>query len=452
MLKSLLGKRDKEFYKQLFSLALPIAFQNLIFTLLNMTDNLMIGQFGDSSIAGVGAANRLFFLFNLFIFGVNSGAAIFVSQYWGIKDVKNIRRVLGFAMTLSVIGALPFTLGAVLIPEQIVQVFNSDPEVIEAGALYLRVIGLSYGVTAISFSYGFALRGIGKATLPMTTSIISVFINIGLNAVLIFGLLGFPQLGVLGAAIATLIARLIEVVVLLVLVYVKKTPLAAKIIELFDWNKELIKKVTMKLLPVVLNEIAWSVGVTIYSIVYGRLGTEQFAAITILGTIEQLGMVLFFGMGNACAVMLGNALGSNELDKAWEYSKKIVLLSAIISVVIGAALVGFAPLYLQLYNVEQVVIDYVLGCIVIYAVVMPFKVFNTINIVGILRSGGDTFFTLFLDGIGVWGVGVPLAWLGYFIGLDLYGVYILVMCEEVFKLFFGFYRYRSKKWVKNLVS
>lgn len=443
---------DKGFYRQLFTLALPIAFQNLVFTFLNMTDNLMIGQFGEDAIAGVGAANRVFFLFNLLIFGINSGAVIFTSQFWGIKDIKNIRRVLGFALTLTVIGSIPFSIGAVLVPEQIISIINRDPEVVKQGASYLRVMGFSYLATAISFSFMFALRAIGKALIPMVTSTICVAINIVLNALLIFGLFGFPRLGVVGAAVATTIARIIEMLLILTVIYTKKLPLAAKLSELFDWKKELISKVVLKILPVVANEVFWSVGITMYSIIYGHIGKNQLAAITILGTVEQLGMVLFIGMGNACAVMLGNAMGNNELDKAWHYGKKFALLSLIGSVIMGVVIYGFAPIYLTWFNVKPIVLDYVRGCLMIYILILPFRVFNTLNIIGFLRSGGDTIYALILDVLGVWLVAVPLGWFGYYMGWPLYIVYLLVMGEEVFKFFLGVPRFLSKKWVNNLVS
>lgn len=447
------NKRDKKFYKRLLTIGLPIVVQNFMFTLVNMVDTIMIGQLGEEQIAGVGAGNRLFFLFNLIIFGINSGGAIFLAQYWGIKDVKNIRRVLGFNSTLSIISGAIFTGIALLIPQSFLWLFNKDPEVIAAGTRYLRVVCFSYMITSISFSFTFALRSIGKTVVPMITNGVALLLNMIFSATFIFGLFGAPEMGVAGAALGTVLARSIEIVLLFTIIYVRRGPLAAKVSDFFDWNRDLLRKVSIKMLPVVSNEFIWSLGVTLYGVYYGALGKHALAAMTILSTVEQLGMVLFFGMGSASAVMLGNALGANESDKAWSYAKKFAYLGPSIAVVIGLGLIAFTPLYMRVYNVDSTVIDYVKGCIMIYAFIMPFKVFNTINIVGVLRSGGDTIFSLILDAAGVWGVGIPLGAIGvYILGLDLYPVYFLVLCEELFKFFLGVWRFRSKKWINNLVN
>lgn len=246
--------KDKEFLKEMLTIAIPIALQNLIASSLNMVDTLMISDLGRSSIAAVGLANQLFFFYILIVFGINTGSSIFISQYWGKKDTKNIKRILGLALSLSAIAGTIFTIVGFFYPETVMRFFIKEVEVVKLGSDYLRIVSLSYIITGIGFAYSIAARSIGKANMPMVVSAISFVTNTVFNYLLIFGKFGFPQLGVKGAAYGTLIARIVEVICIIYFIYRDIEPLAATLKELTDWTKSFVGRYLKTIYPVILNE------------------------------------------------------------------------------------------------------------------------------------------------------------------------------------------------------
>ncbi len=443
--------KDKHFFSQVFRIGLPITIQNLTLASLNLVDNIIIGGLGEAAIAGVGLANQYFFLLNLLLFGIASGSSIFTAQYWGSKDIKNIHRVLGLCLLTGGGAAFVFTLGGLFFPAEIIGIFSEDPEVIMLGSQFLRIIVLSYVVTAVTFSYSFTLRSTGTVKAPMAVSIVALSVNTVLNYLLVYGYFGFPALGVRGSAISTVIARFIELALLLFIVYGKAYPAAAKVRELTDISLGFAKRFFKVTVPVILNESMWALGVTLYAVVYARMGTEVIASTNISGTIERIVWVIFLGFGNACGVMLGNKIGEGDDKAAFLYAKRFSLLGPAAAVAIGAVMIFLSGWALSPYNVSTAVYQYAQMNLIVFCCFMWVKVFNYINIVGILRSGGDTTFCLILDTGGVWLVGVPLAFLGgLFWHLPIYWVYALVNIEEVFKLILGIPRLLSKKWINNL--
>lgn len=444
---------DKGFYSKLILIALPIAFQNLVTSSLNTIDTFMISSLSDVAIASVNQANKLFFVFCLLLFGISSGSSVFASQYWGKKDIINIRKILGICVSLGILSALFFTLLAVLLPNEVMKIFTNNKEVIIEGSKYLRIVGISYIFTAITFSYVFILRSTQQVLLPVVISIISILINTFLNWLLIFGNLGMPNLGVEGAAIATTIARVFECFILLSIVYKKKLPAAGKIKELMDFNRQYVKNYFITVFPVIANEVMWALGVTVYSLVYGRMGTEVMSTMAITQTIEQLAFVIFFGISHASAIMLGNELGSGESETAFNYAKKFVKLITILGFIIGIIVIFLSGYIVDLFNVSPEVKNNIKNCLFVFSLYLPFKVVNIVMIIGILRSGGDTKFTMFLDMGGVWAIGVPLAILGGIIlKIEIHLVYSMIMIEEIVKSIFAFKRTFSRKWIRNLVE
>ncbi|WP_058486273.1 MATE family efflux transporter [Defluviitalea phaphyphila] len=446
-------KIDKYFYKRLFTLALPIAMQNFISSSLNMVDTIMIGKLGEAQIAAVAQANKIFFLFTLILFGINSGGSSFTAQFWSKKDIKGIRKVLGICIISGCIVAVIFSIGAIFFPKNLMYLFAKDMEVINLGSEYLKIVAFSYIFTAITFSYSILIRSTGQAVIPMFISIISLGINTLLNWIFIFGNLGFPPMGVRGAAFATIIARTIEVSLFLFIIYKQKTALAASFDELTNISFKFIKTFYKTTIFVILNEFIWALGTTIYSIAYGRMGKEAVVSISITSNIEQISMVIFMGMSSACAVMLGNEIGAGNDKKAFSYAKKFVILGPILSLIMGIIVVLASPLILSIFNVSQEVYTSCIKIIIIFALIMPFKVLNLFTVVGILRSGGDTTYALAMDAGGVWLIGVPFAFIGGLVwDLPIYWVFALVSSEEFFKAIFGIYRLFSKKWIHNLVN
>lgn len=442
---------DKKFYKTLMNLAVPIALQNLILSSLNLVDTIMIGKLGERAIASVGLANQYFFLLNLLLFGICSGSAIFTAQYWGNKDIKNIRKVLGICLISGGIASAVFTIGGLLFPEQILSIFSKDKDVVVLGSQYLRIIVFSYIITSISFSYSFTLRSTGEVKAPMVVSTIALGTNTVFNYLLIYGKFGFPRLEVRGAAIATVIARVIEMMLILYVVYKNNNVIAAKISEMIDLTSSFVKNFFKVTAPVILNESIWALGVTLYAFVYARMGTNVIASTNISGTIEKIAWVVFMGIGNACAVMIGNKIGGGDEEEAFTYANRFIILGPSLALIIGFLVFLSSGWILSPYNVSPQVYEFARRNLIVFSVFLWAKCFNYLSVVGILRSGGDTKFCLFLDTGSVWLVGVPLAFLGGLLWrLPIYWVLTLISLEEVFKLVFGLPRILSKKWINNL--
>lgn len=444
---------DKPFLRKTVVIALPIALQAFLNTMLNLVDTIMIGKLSESTISAVGAANKVFFVFTLLLFGVMSGAGILTAQYWGKRDVKSIHRVLGMSLLLGLAASLLFLIPALLIPQGIMGILTDSKEVIGIGASYLAIVAISYPLTAVTNAYISVLRGVNQVKAPVVITVIAILVNIVLDYILIFGKFGAPRMGVEGAAIATLIARVVECVCLVLLVYIRKSPAAGKIKNMLAFNRVFVKKFFITVSPVIANEFMWGLGVTLYAPVYGRMGSTAFTAITVTQTLEQIFMVIFQGLGAATSVILGNELGANHLKKASQYAKNFMILQFMAG--IGVMIFCFAvkgPITV-LFSLSDEAAGYVRLCLTVFALYAPFKMFNYINIVGVLRSGGDTKAALFMDTTGVWLIGIPMVLLGgMVIHAPIYIVYAMVMSEEIYKMAVGIPRYRKKKWLRNIVG
>lgn len=451
MLTSLFS--DRNFYREATRIALPIAAQNFITSSLNIVDTILIGGLGQVSIAAVGLANQLFFLFFLFLFGVNSGASIFTAQYWGQRDVLNIRRVLGITLVSGIAVASVFTLVSFFFSQPVLRFFSADPEVIRQGDQFLRIVAFSYIPTAATFAFLFILRSTGQVMIPMALSFITFGLNTVLNYLLIYGLFGFPRMEVAGSATATLIARSFEFLAIIAIVYGRKLVPAARFNEMFSFTKEFAGRFFRTTAPVILNEGIWAFGVTMYAVIYAHMGTGIFAAANITGTIDRLSMVLFFGMGQACAVMIGHKIGEGRNDLAFDYAKRFATLGPLLGVVMGALLWLSSGWALSFFRITHDVHTIAGQFILIMAFVLPIRVFNLINIVGIMRSGGDTRFSLFIDTAGLWFIAVPLTFLaGLHWHWPAFAVYLLFGTDELFKFVLGNIRLYSRKWINNLTQ
>ncbi len=444
---------DKEYYQRLYTLALPIALQQFIMSSLNMVGVVMIGQLGAVPVAAVGLANQIFFLLSLILFGLYTGSAMFTAQLWGSRDILTIRKVLGLAITLGIVFGTFFLIIAEVFPTQALSVYSTDKTVIALGSEYLRIMGISFILFAISLCFSVVLRSTGDVRTPLIVTFTSLSINTLLSYILIFGKLGLPSLGVKGAAIAVLISRIVECALLLLLSYRKGSPVAGTIRELFSFDLSFAKRVLKPVLPVIVNETLWSLGITAYSVVYARISTDSIAAMNIVNSIDQMALVLFVGIGHACAVLVGNRIGAGEEDKAFSYAARSEVLGMLGAVGIGAVILASSNMILSLYNVSPTVIDYARRALTILGLLLWLRASNMILFIGIFRSGGDTRFALVLDGVIIWVVGVPLAFAGAFLlHLPVYWVYLMVMSEEITKWALGVYRFFSRKWIHNLAK
>ena len=445
--------RDREFLRAMLALAVPVAFQQLITASLNMIDVLMVGQLGETSVAALGLANQIFFLLILFLFGVTSGMAIFTAQYWGKGDVESIRRVLGICLVIAIFVSTIFTLAATLIPQTLMSFYTEDREVIQLGSEYLRIVGLSYILMAITVSYIAVLRSITMIKITVLVAVLALGLKTLLAYLLIFGIGIFPALGVRGAAIGTAIGWVFECILLIVLVYALKTPLAANPLTFFRFKRPFVMNVLRTSMPAAINEVLWSVGITSYNAVYARIGTDAIAAVNINATIEELVFVLFIGLGNACAVMVGNKIGAGEIQTAFEYGKRFSILGVSVAVIGGLIVFSLREGIIGLYEISPSAADNLRGLMFVFAISAWLKMLNFILFIGVLRAGGDTRYAMFTELFSIWAIGVPAALIGGFVlRLPVYGVYALVLLEEAVKAIIVLRRYLSRSWIHDLVN
>ncbi|HKY53062.1 MAG TPA: MATE family efflux transporter [Anaerolineales bacterium] len=445
--------RDKEFFRAMLAIAIPVAFQQLITAGLNMIDVLMVGQLGETAVAALGLANQIFFLLILFLFGVTSGMSIFTAQFWGKGDTDQIHHVLGICLSVAISVALLFSLAATLIPETLMKFYTEDPEVIKLGSDYLRIVGLSYVMMAMSISYISILRSIMFVKLTVIVSILALLLKTGIAYLLIFGIGGLPALGVRGAAIGTSVGWTFEAVLFLILVYSLKTPLAANPFTFFQFSPAFLFKVLGTSMPAAANEVLWSFGITTYNAVYARIGTDAIAAVNINATIEELMFVLFIGLGNACSVMVGNKIGEGKRDIAVEYARRFTILGVLSGLAGGIFVILIRDIVAGLYELSPSAVQNLRWLMLVYSLSIWLRVFNFMLFIGALRAGGDTRYAMFMELFSVWLIGVPSALIGGFVlRLPVYGVYAMVLIEEAVKAIIILRRYLSRKWIHDLVN
>ncbi|MGD9212005.1 MAG: MATE family efflux transporter [Desulfobacteraceae bacterium] len=426
---------------------------NFLMSTLTFVDTLMIGQLNESAIVAVGIANQFTFFFLIIQFGVHSGISIYTAQYWGRKDIRHIRKLVGISLQLGICFGILFTLLALVFPAQIIVLFSKDPAVIAKGVVYLRIVGLSYPANVITFAYTYSLRSTEQVIPPLITGAVAVVSNIILNYLLIFGKLGLPALGVTGAAVGTCIARCLECLLILLFTYIKQYPSAAQWRYLWRVERTFFARVLKTAWPVIFHEFTWVLGFSIYNLIYARLGTNAFAAVNICVSIEGLALLLFMSISHATAIMVGNCIGAEKEKEAYISAVKLMVIQVSLAFAMGLMIIfGREPL-LSFYNIAPVTHTYAYYMLFVMGLILWGKVSNVGLIIGTFRSGGDTRFGLFLDLSGVWLVGIPMGLLGAFVlNLPVYWVMAMVVTEEIYKISLGMPRFFSRKWIRNLVS
>lgn len=443
--------KDPDYFRNLLKIALPITLQQVMFALLNMLSVGFVGQKGDAAVAAVGFAGQIFFLLNLVHFGIISGAGMFTAQFWGKRDIPNLRRVLGLCLMLAVSASLIFFTLSQLLPSQILGIYSKDPVVIELGSNYIRTFSWTFLFFGITFSYAVVMRSTGNVITPTLVSIGALLVGLVLSYSLIFGKFGLPELGIQGAAVAAVIARFLECVTLLTIIYTRDLPVAASFRELIGFDKAFLAKVIGPVLPVIFNELFWSLGITTYNVIYGRMSTQSYAAINIVSTIEQVAFAVFIGMANATAVLVGNRIGAGREEEAYHYAGRSLGIGILGGILLGIVLQLVKDPVLSIFKVSPEVIQYASNILIVVTFFLWVRVNNMTIVVGILRAGGDTRFSMVLDGFIIWIVGVPMAYLGAFVWhLPVYFVYLCAMSEEATKWVLGVNRYFSRKWINNL--
>ena len=442
---------DKSFFPTLWKLWSPLVLQQLIFSAINFVSTLMVGQLGETSMAAFSLAGQIIFLLQLFMFGVGSGAAIFVAQFWGRRDVANIRRILGVSLVIGLCGASVFTIIALIVPELALGIYSTDPAVIALGSGYMRVIGLGYIAVPITTSFTVALRSTGNVRVPVLISILAWGSSAFLNYALIFGHFGLPALGIQGSALGATIARWIECALLVEFAYATRSVAAAHLREMLAFDRAFLLSILKTMSPVIVNEIVWSIGISSYSLIYGRIGTEAVAAVSIAASVENLAFVPFIAVANAAAIMIGHRVGADEAHRAMDYAKRFVSMNIAVSIALGIGIFVSADMILRFYQVDAITVQYARQVLTVMACVLWIKSANMMLIVGVLRAGGDARVSALIDVGPLWLVGLPSAAIGAFVfGLPVQWVYLLTISDEACKMMLALWRMLSNQWIRNL--
>ena len=449
----------KELYKKVFIIGIPVSIENMIYSLMNFIDVFMVGKenvalgLGTAAVAGLGFANQIFMIFMVSLFGLNSGGGILAAQYYGKKDYKNLKKCLGITITVGLLFSFLFFLMGLFIPEKIIGIFTSDPKVLKLGANYFRIIALIYPLIGVGYSFNMQLRAIGKNQYSLYSTIIGLCINLVGNYLFINGNLGFPAMGVVGAAIATVIARIVSVFYLIYIIYKNKLPMAGNFQELFKLSWSFIAKALKISLPVFGHEIMWVTGVSMYVIIYGRIGTEATAAIQVVKSISNLVFTLVFGLSSGTAAIIGQEIGAGNEENAYKYAVELLKISLVIGTAVALFVYAICPVVLILMKVDSAIYPLARQIVFSEGILIIIKTTGTLFIVGVLRAGGDTLWTMFADLIPLWTFAIPLTYIaGLKFGLPIALVYLCSGSDELLKMPFCIQRLKSRKWINNLVK
>ena len=444
---------DRSFWSVALPLIIPIALQNLLMTSFRLVDTLMVGRLGDVSIAAVGLAGWASFFVELLAFGMSSGAAVFVAQYHGANNKEGILRTYGMMLLFMVPLGLIFTLGVGLYPKFVMGLFTDDSVLIAEGARYLQFACISYLSLTINLAISTMLRCTEQVKIPMITSGIAAGLNAVLNYIFIFGIFGLPAMGVAGAGLATAISSLINPILMLVISYVKKTVVIAPFKQIFA-VKGFFKPFWNRALPVLLNEFFWSISILIVNMVFGRMGTDNYAALTVERTIEGLVFVFFVGLCNACNILVGKSIGAGDHEQGILYSRRFMVLTPIIGVLAGLVIVALRYPLIGLFDLSEAAKHTARTLLVIFAIDAAVRYIPYVEVVGIFRAGGDTRMGLIVDFVCHYAFITPAVILaGLVWKLPFITTYIIMLAvDDLSKLIITIPYYRTMRWIKPIAQ
>lgn len=442
-------KQDPALFKMILTIAIPLALQNLLVSLTQMMDSIMLGELGDLQLTASSLANQLFFVFTLFIFGLGGGAAVLTAQYWGKNELSPIKVIMATMMRIVAFTSVGLVVFIYLFPTQIMSFFSSDPEVIAAGVEYLHIVAPAYLFFGISNTLNTMFRSIEVVRLAVVSNAVTLVINIGLNYVFIFGHFGAPRMELQGAALATVIARLIEMLVVLVYVFFKEKKLHFVLRDFLKRDKRLSMDLRKYCTPVVINELIWSFGITLQAALFGHMSTIAVSANTIIGVVQNLATLVTFGVASATGVIVGKTIGEGKLELARQRGITMMFVSIILGIMSAVLVLLCRDLMVDFYNVLDETKVLAKQMLVLTSVVILFQSIAGISIVGVLRGGGDTKFSLYIEFFTLWMLAVPL---GYIAGLALewpvLAVYALFKSDEIAKAILCFWRLSGDKWIR----
>lgn len=441
-------KETDDLKKKMIRLVLPITFQQFMLALVGASDAVMLGRLSQNAMSAVSLASQVTFVFNLFMAAFVIGENMFIAQYYGKQDDTGISRAFSLVLRVSVMVSILFLLSAVFFPEGIMRFLTNEPELVAMGGDYLKYVGISYLLSAIAQVYLTFMKNCGAVNLSTVISSVTVLLNIVLNAILIFGLLGVPAQGIRGAAIATVLATAIQMVWCIVYVSVRMKRLR---IRLLERDRNLAGRFREKVGPVLLNELVWGCGFTMYSVIMGHLGTDAVAANSIANISKNLVVCLCLGLGSAGSIIIGNELGANRFDEAKEEGRTLTKLSVICGVLSGILLLALSPVIARMVSMTPLAKKYLKGMLFMCSYYIVGKSVNSMSIGGIFPAGGDSKFGLLCDAVTLWCITIPIGCLCAFVlKLPVLVVYFVLNLDEIVKLPAVYRHYRKYGWVKNI--
>lgn len=450
MLGKVFSEENKNFYKSLFIIVTPIALQNLITVAVNSADVVMLGYVGQTALASSSLAGQIQFVLMLFFTGISSGLIMLTAQYWGKRDSYSIETLAGLAFKLSCSAGFLFFIAVFCFPKGIMHFFTNETQMIETGALYLRYVGLSYFFMSFSQVFQAVFKSIGRVAIVTLITFTALGLNVVLNACFIFGIAFFPNLGIQGVAIATTIARFVELVICVcVAARIKEVKIMPEII--FRKNKILRNDFFKFAMPALGNEFVWGAAFAMYSVILGHKGEDIVAANSVVGVARNLASILCFGMAYGGAILLGNEMGKGDLEKAKKDASRLWKSTAVSGLIGSICVLALRPIMLNIGSLNDTATEYLKALLYINSFSVFGAALNTVFICGIFRAGGDAKFGFIADIIDMWFVSVPLGFfVAFVLNLPPVMVYFILYLDEFEKVGFVIAHYRSGKWLKNI--
>lgn len=440
-----------KFYKSVFVLVIPMALQNLINVGVTAADVIMLGKVGETALSGASLAGQVQYIMVLFLFGLTSGATVLTAQYWGKGDKKAIEKILALGMKAAIAVTAVFTIAALVIPGLLMKIFSNDPAVIAQGILYLRIVAFSYILMGITQVYLYVMRSVERVVVATVVYLVSLIVNVILNAIFIFGLLGCPAMGIQGAALGTLAARFVELILVFGYARLFNKDIKFRIRYFLKSDKPLMQDFLRYALPVVMNEVMWGLGTAANTAILGHMGSAAVAVNSVAQVARQLATVVAFGLSSATAIYLGKTIGEKKFEHAKAYARHFLILSVVMGAVGGVLILIASPIATSFLSLTDGAKEYLRFMFFVMSYFVVAQAYNTTMIVGVFRSGGDTRFGLILDVSTMWGGSILCGWIAAFVfKCSVPVVYMILMCDELLKVPVSTIRYRSYKWIKDI--
>ncbi|UVI31291.1 MATE family efflux transporter [Paenibacillus spongiae] len=452
MSKQTLRVQD-DFYPQLYRLAIPLTLQFLFTSSFSLIDSLMVASLGEKAIAAVGIAGQLEFLLGMILAGVLSGPAVFMAQYYGLRNYAQIKKLIGMTVFCALAISSLYVLIVNVFSPYVFMPFTNDDQLLDMTASFMSIVSYGFVASAVTMAFSLSLKCVGIVKEIMYITILALLLNTLLNYALIYGHFGFDAMGVNGAAAATLCSKAVAMLLILIFVYVREKKIAISFADLFRFDRPLMAKVSRVTLPIIIHESFWGLGMTMYMVAFGLLGTSALAIVQVSKMIGNFVSTGIQGFSQAATVMIGERIGLGKPMQAQLYAKRFTIIGTASAGIVGLLLFMLAPFVIRLFQISPDLHEQAVQVIRIMSLTLVFNFLNNIWIVGVFRSGGDTRFSLWMVLSSTWLIGIPLTFIGAGVmNWPIEVVYGLYTTEEIAKAVIGYTRYRSNRWQNNLVE